>query len=45
MLDVKGGPLVFEVNGSPSIAEAEAACQVDVAGRIVARAVALAEGA
>ncbi len=42
MLDVKGGPLVFEVNGSPSIAEAEAACAVDVAGRIVARAVALA---
>jgi len=45
MLDVKGGPLVFEVNGSPSISEAEAACGVDVAGRIVARAVALAEAA
>jgi len=42
MLDVKGRPLVFEVNGSPSIREAEAACGVDVAGRIVERAVAVA---
>jgi ribosomal protein S6--L-glutamate ligase len=42
MLDVKGGPLVFEVNGLPSIRDAEAACEVDVAARIVATAVALA---
>jgi ribosomal protein S6--L-glutamate ligase len=42
MLDVKGGPFVFEVNGSPSIREAESACGVDVAGRLVERAVALA---
>jgi ribosomal protein S6--L-glutamate ligase len=45
MLDVKGRPLVFEVNSSPSIREAEAACGVDAAGRIVERAVTLAEGA
>ncbi len=44
MLDVKGGPRVFEVNASPSIKEPEAACGVDAAGRIVERAVALAEG-
>jgi ribosomal protein S6--L-glutamate ligase len=42
MLDVKGRPLVFEVNGSPSIREAEAACGVDLAGKIVDRAVAVA---
>jgi ribosomal protein S6--L-glutamate ligase len=42
MLDVNGGAHVFEVNASPSIREAEAACGVDVAGRIVDRAVALA---
>lgn len=42
MLDVKGRPLVFEVNSSPSIREAEVACGVDVAGRIVDRALALA---
>jgi ribosomal protein S6--L-glutamate ligase len=42
MLDVKGGPRVFEVNSSPSIREAESACGVDAAGRIVERAVALA---
>jgi ribosomal protein S6--L-glutamate ligase len=42
MLDVKGRPLVFEVNSSPSIREAEAACGVDLAARIVDRAVALA---
>jgi len=42
MLDVKDGPRVFEVNSSPSIREAEAACGVDVAGRIVDRAVTLA---
>jgi ribosomal protein S6--L-glutamate ligase len=43
MLDVKGRPRVFEVNSSPSIREAEAACGVDVAARIVERAIALAE--
>ncbi|WP_083776858.1 RimK family alpha-L-glutamate ligase [Anaeromyxobacter sp. Fw109-5] len=43
MLDVKGVPRVFEVNSSPSIREAEVACGVDAAGRIVERAVALAE--
>lgn len=43
LLDVRGTPLVFEVNSSPSIREAEAACGVDAAGRIVARAAALAE--
>jgi ribosomal protein S6--L-glutamate ligase len=42
MLDVKGKPLVFEVNGSPSIREAETACGVDLAGKIVDRAVAVA---
>jgi ribosomal protein S6--L-glutamate ligase len=42
MLDVKGGPRVFEVNSSPSIREAETACGVDAAGRIVERAAALA---
>ncbi|MGC3998440.1 MAG: hypothetical protein QM767_13615 [Anaeromyxobacter sp.] len=41
MLDVKGGPRIFEVNGSPSIREAETACGVDAAGAIVDRAVAL----
>jgi ribosomal protein S6--L-glutamate ligase len=44
MLDVKGGPRVFEVNSSPSIREAEVACGVDAAGRIVERAAALARG-
>jgi ribosomal protein S6--L-glutamate ligase len=43
MLDGKGGPRVFEVNSSPSIREAEATCGVDAAGRIVERAVTLAE--
>lgn len=38
MLEVKGGPLVFEVNSSPGLREAEEACGVDVAGAIVARA-------
>jgi ribosomal protein S6--L-glutamate ligase len=42
MLDVKGGPLVFEVSGNPSIREAEAATGVDVAARIVACAATLA---
>lgn len=41
MLDVAGGPHVFEVNSSPSIREAETACDVDVAARILDRAVAL----
>ena len=41
MLDVRGTPLVFEVNSSPSIREVETACEVDAAGRIVDRAVAL----
>jgi ribosomal protein S6--L-glutamate ligase len=45
MLDVKGRPLVFEVNSSPSIREAEAACAVDVAARIVDRAISVAEAA
>ncbi|HSD18408.1 MAG TPA: RimK family alpha-L-glutamate ligase [Anaeromyxobacter sp.] len=45
MLDVKGVPRVFEVNSSPSIKEVETACGVDAAGRIVERAVALAEAA
>jgi ribosomal protein S6--L-glutamate ligase len=43
MLDVKGRPRVFEVNGSPSIREPEATCGVDAAGRIVERAIALAD--
>lgn len=38
MLDVRGGPLVFEVNSSPGIREAEEACGVDVAAAVVARA-------
>lgn len=38
MLDVRGGPLVFEVNSSPGIREAEELCGVDVAAAIVARA-------
>jgi ribosomal protein S6--L-glutamate ligase len=43
MLDVKGRPLVFEVNSSPSIREAEAVCGVDIAARIVDRAISRAE--
>lgn len=38
LLDVKGRPLVFEVNSSPGIREAEEGCEVDVAAAIVARA-------
>lgn len=38
MLDVKGKPLVFEVNSSPGIKEAEQSCGVDVADAIVRRA-------
>jgi len=44
MLDVKGGSRVFEVNASPSLREAEAACGVDVARLVVERAAALARG-
>jgi ribosomal protein S6--L-glutamate ligase len=42
MLDVRGGPRVFEVNGSPSLRDVEAACGVDVARLVVERAVAMA---
>ncbi len=42
MLEVKGGPRVFEVNSSPGIREAEEACGVDVAAAIVERAAVLA---
>jgi ribosomal protein S6--L-glutamate ligase len=42
MLDEKEGPLVFEVNASPSIREVEAACEIDVAARVVACAASLA---
>ena len=38
MLEVRGGPRVFEVNSSPGIREAEEACGVDVAAAIVDRA-------
>ncbi len=38
MLDVKGGPRVFEVNSSPGIREAEEACGCDVASAIIERA-------
>src|SRR3990172_3494402 len=38
MLDVKGGPLVFEVNSSPGIREAESACGVDIGAAVIARA-------
>jgi len=41
MLDVRGGPRVFEVNSSPGIREAEEACGVDVAGAVVDRALEL----
>jgi ribosomal protein S6--L-glutamate ligase len=42
MLDEREGPLVFEVNASPSIREVEAACELDVAARVVACAEAIA---
>jgi ribosomal protein S6--L-glutamate ligase len=45
LLDVRGRALVFEVNSSPGIREAEEACGVDVAAAIVARAEELASGA
>jgi glutathione synthase/RimK-type ligase-like ATP-grasp enzyme len=41
MLDEKDGPLVFEVNASPSIREAEAGCGVDLAALVVECAAAL----
>ncbi len=41
LLDVQGGPKVFEVNSSPAITEMEAATGVDLAGAIIARAEAL----
>ncbi len=44
MLDVPGGPLVFEVNSSPGIREIEEVCGVDAAARIVGRAEELAAG-
>lgn len=44
MLDVPGGPMVFEVNSSPGLQELEEACGVDAAAAIVARAEDLAGG-
>lgn len=41
LLDVQGGPRVFEVNSSPAIAEMEDACGVDLATPIIERAEAL----
>jgi ribosomal protein S6--L-glutamate ligase len=41
LLDVKGGPKVFEVNSSPAIAEMEDAAEVDLATPIIVRAEAL----
>lgn len=38
MLDVKGGPKVFEVNSSPAITEMEIATGVDLAAAIITRA-------
>ncbi|MHB8879207.1 MAG: RimK family alpha-L-glutamate ligase [Myxococcaceae bacterium] len=38
LLDVKGGPKVFEVNSSPSLTEMEKATGMDLAGAIIARA-------
>lgn len=37
MLDVKAGPLVFDLNSSPGIREVEEACDMDMAAAIVAR--------
>lgn len=42
MLEVAAGPLVFEVNSSPGIREAEEACGVDLAAAMVAQAEAVA---
>ncbi len=41
MLDVKGGPKVFEINSSPGITEVETATGVDLATAIIERAEAL----
>jgi ribosomal protein S6--L-glutamate ligase len=38
MIEARGGALVFEVNSSPGLREVEAACAVDVASAVVARA-------
>ncbi len=38
MLDVKGGPKVFEINSSPTITEMETATGVDLAAAIIERA-------
>ncbi|HZZ83036.1 MAG TPA: RimK family alpha-L-glutamate ligase [Anaeromyxobacteraceae bacterium] len=43
LLDTREGPLVFEVNSSPGIRDAEEACGVDVAAAVVAAAEALVE--
>jgi ribosomal protein S6--L-glutamate ligase len=37
MLDVRGGPKVFEVNSSPAITEMETATGIDLAAAIIAR--------
>lgn len=41
LLEVSGGPKVFELNSSPAIAEMEAACGIDLATPIIERAEAL----
>ncbi|HET9594038.1 MAG TPA: RimK family alpha-L-glutamate ligase [Anaeromyxobacteraceae bacterium] len=38
MLEGKSGPLVFEVNSSPGLRDAEEACGVDVAAAVIERA-------
>jgi ribosomal protein S6--L-glutamate ligase len=38
LLDVKGGPKVFELNSSPSLTEMEEATGIDLAGAIIRRA-------
>jgi ribosomal protein S6--L-glutamate ligase len=42
MLDVRGGPLVFEVNSSPGIREVEETCGIDAADAIAVHAEVLA---
>ncbi len=44
MLEVKRGPLVFEVTSSPGLRAAEEACGVDVATAVIARAEAMVLG-
>jgi glutathione synthase/RimK-type ligase-like ATP-grasp enzyme len=41
LLDLRGGPKVFEVNSSPALPEMERVCQVDLAARIIERAEAI----